>query len=64
MVSNMNLKDIPTKELDKIAAKAGTKTSYLIQIRNGHRKPSRKLAERIEEATGGLITRMELLYPD
>jgi len=59
----MNLKEIPIKELEKIAKKADTKVSYLIQIRNGHRRPSPELAERIEEATGGLVTRMELLYP-
>jgi len=39
--------------------------SYITHLyRNPHRKPSPSLALRIEEATGGAVTRMELLYPE
>jgi DNA-binding transcriptional regulator YdaS (Cro superfamily) len=36
---------------------------YLSQIIMGRRRPSPDLALRIEETTGGAVTRMELLYP-
>lgn len=32
--------------------------------KNGKFKPSAPLALRIEEATGGAVSRMELLYPE
>lgn len=37
---------------------------YLNAIIQGRRKPSPALALRIEEATGGVVSRMELLYPE
>lgn len=36
---------------------------YIWQIANGQRRPSPDVAERIELATGGQVTAMELLYP-
>jgi len=37
---------------------------YINKIINGDRHPGRKLAARIEKATGGKVSRMELLYPE
>jgi len=37
--------------------------SFLSHINNGRRRPSPKLALKIEKATGGAVTVMELLYP-
>jgi len=37
---------------------------YLNAIIRGRRKPSPSLALRIEEATGGAVSRLELLYPE
>ena len=37
---------------------------HLNQILRGIKRPSPKLALKIEQATGGKVTRMELLYPD
>ncbi|MBU0907205.1 MAG: helix-turn-helix domain-containing protein [Nanoarchaeota archaeon] len=37
--------------------------SLLSRIVSGKRKPSLKLASLIEEATGGAVSRLELLYP-
>jgi len=36
---------------------------FISQIANGHNRPSPDLALRIEQAAGGEVTRMELLYP-
>jgi len=37
---------------------------FITQITRGQRRPSAPLALKIEEATGGAVTRMELLYPE
>jgi len=37
--------------------------AYLSLILNGYRNPSPDLALRIEEATGGKVNRLDLLYP-
>ena len=37
---------------------------YLNALAKGRRRPSPSLALRIEQATGGAVTRMELLYPE
>lgn len=37
--------------------------SYITHIRKGRRIPSPALALRIEQATNGAVSRMELLYP-
>jgi DNA-binding transcriptional regulator YdaS (Cro superfamily) len=42
----------------------GASAPFVTQITGGHRKPSPALALRIEEATGGAVSRMELLYPE
>jgi DNA-binding transcriptional regulator YdaS (Cro superfamily) len=63
----MNLRDFLTANqmrLSTFATKAGLKQSYASLIKNGHKRPSPGVALRIEEATGGAVTRMELLYPE
>jgi len=48
----------------KLAKNLGIHQVYLSSVFNGHRRPSPDLARRIEQATGGQVTRMELLYPE
>ena len=55
------IKSTPKTERQRIAALAGTTDAYFSQLAGGHRKPSLALAKRIEEASGKLITRQELL---
>lgn len=45
--------------LAKKVSKAGS-VGYLYQLAGGHRQASPELAKKIEEATGGLVTRREL----
>jgi DNA-binding transcriptional regulator YdaS (Cro superfamily) len=42
----------------------GVHESFITHINKGRRRPSAALALRIEQATNGAVTRMELLYPD
>ena len=42
----------------------GVHYMHLSNIIRGARRPSPSLALRIEEATGGQVTRLELLYPE
>jgi len=37
--------------------------SYITYLLKGKRRPSPRLAKRIERATAGAVTRLELLYP-
>ena len=63
----MNLKEyLKTNQmkLSIFAQKAGLKQPYASLIKNGHKRPSPDVALRIEEATGGVVSRMELLYPE
>jgi DNA-binding transcriptional regulator YdaS (Cro superfamily) len=60
----MSLKDLPNKELKEIAARIGTSYGYLAQLKYAGKKPSAQMARRIEEATQGRVTRLELLYPE
>ena len=46
-----------------IAQKIGVDTSYISHINSGRRRPSPDLALKIEKATGGRVTVMELLFP-
>lgn len=60
----MRISELNRKQLIPIAERAGTTVEYLLQIKYGKRKPSRKLALKIEEASGGRIKKMDLLFPD
>ncbi len=48
----------------ELAAKCKCTPEHMSYVLNGRRKPSAPLALRIEQATGGAVTRMELLYPE
>jgi DNA-binding transcriptional regulator YdaS (Cro superfamily) len=52
------------KDRNEFAIKIGTTINYLNNLcSNSKSRPGKKLALRIENATNGAITRMELLYP-
>ena len=60
----MNLRDyLKNKNRKDFAELIGTTKNYLNLLACGQRRPSPELALRIEQATGGAVTRMELLYP-
>ena len=40
------------------------KPRYVYQLIAGYRKPSREVAKKLEEAMGGYVSRIQLLYPD
>jgi len=42
----------------------GIDYTYVSRLKNGERRPSPDVALRIEQATKGMVTRMDLLYPD
>lgn len=46
-----------------VAEVAGTNLVYFIQIANGHRNPSRKLAKKLVDASDGDMTFVELMMP-
>jgi len=47
----------------ELAKMIGVHFSYITYLHNGKRRPSPGLAEKIEQATGKQVTRLELLYP-
>ena len=55
------LKTTDTSQVD-FAAILGTGQSTISMIINGYRRPSPRLALRIQDATRGKVTVMELLY--
>lgn len=46
------------------AEKVGISRGYLQHLLSGIKSPSVKLAKQIEEATGGKVTKEELLFPE
>jgi len=48
----------------ELARRANLSQSYVWQIAHGDRIPSPKVARRIERATGGLVSVMELSFPE
>ena len=42
--------------------KLGCTYHHLLQISNGHRKPGVELARKIEELTGGLVKKEDLIF--
>jgi transcriptional regulator with XRE-family HTH domain len=62
----MTLKEYLTEnkiKLTDFASKVGIQQPYVSLIKNGHNRPSPDVALRIEQATGGAVTVMELLFP-
>jgi len=56
------LKKYPVKQCE-LAKKAGVSAPFITYILQGKKRPSPEVAENIEKATSGMVTRMELLYP-
>lgn len=55
------MSNLSATERLKLAKKLKTTSDYLMhQIGGGHRRASAEMAKRIEEATGGVVTRHEL----
>ena len=48
----------------ELAKQLGIHLSFITHLNKGRRKFSPELALKIEQATGGAVTRMELLYPE
>ncbi len=51
------------EEAERVAVAAGTNFAYFYQIALGHRRPSVKLAVKLEHASDGRMTFTELLLP-
>lgn len=45
----------------QFAASVGTTASYVSNLINGHRYPSRRMAQALSAATGGFVTAADLL---
>lgn len=56
-----HLKNLTPDERETLAAAAGTTPGYLAQLAGRHRRASTDMALRIEAASGGVVTREELL---
>lgn len=48
----------------ELAKTVGVHPSFFTHINNNRRRPSPELALKIQEATGGQVTVIELLYPN
>jgi len=48
----------------ELAKQLDIHVSFITHLNKGRRKFSAELALKIEQATNGAVTRMELLYPD
>lgn len=57
---NHHWKNLSSSERERLAKASGTASAYLYQIAAGYRKPSPLLAQRIEAASNGLVTRQDL----
>ncbi|MDP6779428.1 MAG: helix-turn-helix transcriptional regulator [Candidatus Latescibacteria bacterium] len=53
--------ELTTVEFGK---KCGLSQAYIWQIAKGHRRPSPKVAKRIEAATRCVVSVLELMYPE
>jgi DNA-binding transcriptional regulator YdaS (Cro superfamily) len=61
----MDLKQyLKGKDRNNFATQLGTTKNYINLLACLARRPSPDLALRIEEATGGAVSRMDLLYPE
>lgn len=50
--------------VNEFAKDVGIDYTYVSRLKNGERRPSPDVALRIEKATQGMVTRMDLLYPE
>lgn len=56
------LQDHGREEAARVCAAAGTTLVYFEQVAKGDRNFSRKLAEKLEEASGGRLDRVALVF--
>jgi DNA-binding transcriptional regulator YdaS (Cro superfamily) len=63
MKSKLNIY-LKGKSREEFAAKIGTTFNYVNLLAAGARRPSPELALKIEKATGGKVTRDEVLFPE
>jgi len=49
--------------LTELSAVTGLSLAFVSRVASGDRRPSPEAAAAIEQALGGMITRLELLYP-
>jgi DNA-binding transcriptional regulator YdaS (Cro superfamily) len=60
----MKLKEyLKTSSNEELAEKIGSTANYVHLLKYNQRRPSPELALKIEKATGGKVTVLELLYP-
>jgi transcriptional regulator with XRE-family HTH domain len=50
--------------LEKVSKKAAVSCAFLSMIANGKRRPSPEVAVRIQSATDGMVTAIELVFPN
>lgn len=55
------LRKLTPDQREQLATDAKTKVGYLYQLAGGHRRASADMVMRIEAASGGVVTREELL---
>jgi len=58
---DIKIQDLSVEELKTLARAAGTTYSYLYQIKRRIRSPSRRLAAKLEKASGGLLKYQDLV---
>ena len=51
-------------DIDELSQRLEVTRTHLVSISSKRRKPSLKLAKKIEEHTEGRVSRLEVLYPD
>jgi DNA-binding transcriptional regulator YdaS (Cro superfamily) len=51
-------------KIKELAIQVDKKPRYLYQVITGYRKASLEFATKVEEATKGAVSRMDVLYPD
>ena len=54
----------PDRKQKDMARRLAVSQEHLSYVANRHRRPSPDLALKIQEATGGDVTVLELLYPE
>ena len=60
MLLSQHLRELDKDGREQLAARVDSSSGYLYLLAGGHRKASPTLARKIEEATGGAVTRHEL----
>lgn len=59
----MKLRDLTTEQIETLAKKVDRNPEHLKKIARGERPCPAKLAEKIEEKSGGLLKKEDLVWP-